>query len=104
MDPGFGDLPPSFLIAFAVVGLFIAVVLVLVVTSAVRSRKVLRDSGLDPLAAPAQIAARLAPRPTGHPDKVLEQRLAELDDLHRRGVITDAEHKGARATALRGEH
>jgi uncharacterized membrane protein len=32
----------------------------------------------------------------------LEQRLAELDDLHARGVISDEEHRSARAEALRG--
>lgn len=31
-----------------------------------------------------------------------EQRLAELDDLHARGVISDEEHREARAEALRG--
>lgn len=30
----------------------------------------------------------------------MEQRLAELDDLHRRGVITDAEHDAGRRAAL----
>jgi hypothetical protein len=35
------------------------------------------------------------------PTATLEQRLAELDDLHRRGVISDEEHRAARADALR---
>ena len=103
MEPGFGGFPPFFMIAFAVVGVFIAVVFVFVVTSAVRSRKVLRDSGLDPLAAHAQIAARLAQGPLATPTKSLEQRLAELDDLHRRGVISDSEHGDARRAALAGD-
>ncbi len=30
-----------------------------------------------------------------------EHRLAELDDLHRRGLITDDERRDARAEALR---
>ena len=34
------------------------------------------------------------------PTQSLEQRLTELDDLHRRGVISDAEHTTARAKAL----
>jgi len=29
-----------------------------------------------------------------------EQRLSELDDLHRRGLITDDEHSTARRAAL----
>ena len=100
MDPDFGDFPTFFLVAFGVVALFIAAVLAMVVVGAVRSRRVLREGGLDPLAAPAQIAARFANgqlRATGQP---LEQRLAELDDLHRRGVITSAEHDAARNAAL----
>ena len=103
MDPGFGDFPPFFLIAFVVVGVLVAVGFVVAETSAVRSRKVLRDSGLDPLAAHAQIAARLAQGPLATPAKSLEQRLAELDDLHRRGVISDSEHGAARMAALAGE-
>jgi hypothetical protein len=103
MDPGFGDFPPFFLIAFAVVGAFILVAFGFAVTSAVRSRQVLRDSGLDPLAAHAQIAARLAQGPLATPVRSLEQRLAELDDLHRRGVISDSEHGDARRAALAGE-
>ena len=101
MEPGFGDFPPFFLIMFGVVATFIVVVLVMGVVSAVRSRKVLRDAGLDPLAAHAQIAARLAHGPLGAQEKSLEQRLAELDDLHRRGVISSTEHEAARAEALR---
>jgi hypothetical protein len=100
MQPGFGDFPPIFLIMFGVVATFIVVVLVMVVVSAVRSRKVLRESGLDPLAAHAQIAARLAHGPLATPGKSVEQRLAELDDLHRRGVITTAEHDAGRRAAL----
>ena len=103
MDPGLGDFPPYFLIAFAFVGAFILVAFVFAVTSAVRGRKVLRDSGLDPLAAHAQIAARLVQGPLATPAKSLEQRLAELDDLHRRRVISDSEHGAARRAALLGE-
>ena len=100
MEPGFGAFPPFFLIAFGVVALFILTVFVLGVMSAVRSRRVLRESCLDPLAAHAQIAARLAHGPLGAQQKSREQRLAELDDLHRRGVITTAEHDSARTAAL----
>ena len=103
MDPGFGDFPPFLLIAFGVVALFVLAVFVMVAVGAVRSRRVLRDSGLDPLAAHAQIAVRLADGPLGAARKPLEQRLAELDDLHRRGVITAAEHDAGRRAALTGQ-
>jgi hypothetical protein len=103
MNPGFGDFPTFFLVAFAVVALLIVAVGVMVVTGALRSRRVLRDSGLDPLSVPAQIAVRLAQGPAAAPAKSLEQRLTELDDLHRRGVISDAEHAAARGAALNGD-
>jgi len=32
--------------------------------------------------------------------KTIEERLAELDDLHRRGVISDEELKDARAKVI----
>lgn len=100
MDPGFGEFPLFFLIVFGVVAAFILVVLVGIATSIVRSRRVLRDSGLDPLTAQAQIVAGLARGPLTAPVRTLEQQLAELDDLHRRGVITAAEHQEARRDAL----
>ena len=37
---------------------------------------------------------------TGTTRAPLEQRLRELDDLHRRGVISDAEHAAARQRTL----
>jgi hypothetical protein len=101
MDPGLGvEFPPFMKIAFGVFALFFVLVLVLIVKTTVRSRKVLRDNGLDPLAARAQLAVRLARGPLGTPAKSLEQRLSELDDLHRRGLITDDEHSTARRAAL----
>src|ERR1700712_1009498 len=99
MDPGFGDIPVWFEVGLGVFALFFVAVVALIVTTAVRSRKVLRDSGLDPLAAGAQIAARLARGPLATPAQSLEQRLSEVDDLHRRGMITAAEHDAVRAAA-----
>jgi hypothetical protein len=94
------EMPLFMKIAFAVFAVFFVTVLVFAVTGIARSRKVLRQNGLDPLAAQAQIAVRLAQGPLGTRAPGLEQRLAELDDLHRRGVITTAEHEAARRTAL----
>jgi hypothetical protein len=104
MDAGFGNTPPFFEILVGVILVLFLVTAVGIAISVARSRRVLRESGLDPLAARAQIAARLARGPLATPTKSLEQRLAELDDLHRRGVITDAEHQAARAAALGGQH
>lgn len=82
----------------------------------VRARKyrILHDAGIDPLTVDAQIAAKvlrsdvLAPTPpesavaTPPPAASIEERLAELDDLRARGVISDDEHRDARAAVLRG--
>ncbi|MDT0278265.1 hypothetical protein [Blastococcus goldschmidtiae] len=100
MEQDFGEFPSVFLGFFGLVAAFIVVVVVMIVVSLARSRRVLRDSGLDPLAAPAEVAVRLARGPLAAPVRSLEQRLAELDDLHRRGVITDAEHDAGRRAAL----
>ncbi|TYP89085.1 SHOCT domain-containing protein [Blastococcus xanthinilyticus] len=100
MDPGFPELPLFMLIAMGAFGVVFLGALAYIVTTAVRSRRVLRDAGLDPVAAPAQLVARLAQGPLARPATSLEARLAELDDLHRRGLITAAEHAAARARAL----
>jgi hypothetical protein len=100
MDPDFGEFPAFFMIAFILAGLFIVAVGAVVVTGVVRSRKVLRANGMDPMTAHAELAARLAHGPLGTPAKSREQRLAELDDLHRRGLITADEHAEARRAAL----
>jgi hypothetical protein len=102
MNPGFGDFPLFMYIGFAIVALGFVLVVTFIVRTAVRSRGVLRANGLDPLAVPAQLAVRLAQGPLGAPSKSLEQRLAELGDLHRRGLITSEEHEAARAAALEG--
>jgi hypothetical protein len=94
------EMPTFMKIAFAVFAVFFVVVLAFIATGIARSRKVLRESGLDPMAAQAQIAARLAQGPLGTPAQSLEQRLAELDDLHRRGLITTEEHAESRRAAL----
>jgi len=102
MSPGFSDLPVWFEVGLGVFALFFVAVVALIVTTALRSRKVLHDSGLDPLAARAQIAARLSRGPLATPLQSLAQRLSELDDLRRRGMITEAEYVTARAAALGG--
>ena len=100
MDPGFDAFPPFMQVALLIFVVVFIIAVAFGVTSAVRSRKVLRDAGLDPMAAQAELAARLARGPLAGPAKSLEQRLIELDDLHRRGLITDAEHGAARSAAL----
>lgn len=100
MDSGFGDMPVFFQVVMPLMGAAFLVIFALAITSMVRSRRVLRDAGLDPLAAGAEIAARFAKGPLASAPKSLEVRLAELEDLHRRGVISDTELATARAAAL----
>ncbi|MEV8023488.1 SHOCT domain-containing protein [Microbacterium sp. NPDC080220] len=87
----------------------------------VRARKyrILSDAGIDPLTVDAQIAAKvlrsdaLAPAasepavatPPAAPTPAvpaIEQRLIELDGLRARGIISDEEHREARAAVLKG--
>ena len=98
------DGPPTFfLVAFAVVGLLVLCGFVLALVTALRNRRVLKDAGLDPLTAQAQLAVRFAQSgmlAPSVPTQTLEQRLSELSDLHTRGVISDEELAAARAKAL----
>lgn len=87
----------------------------------IRARKyrILSDAGIDPLTVDAQIAAKvlrsdaLAPAaseptvatPPAAPTPAvpaIEQRLIELDGLRARGIISDEEHREARAAVLKG--
>ncbi|MDP4332862.1 SHOCT domain-containing protein [Curtobacterium sp. A7_M15] len=68
--------PPVYDLVWSAVAVLVVVAVVAIVLVARRSRR--RSSG------------------------PLEQRLAELDDLHARGVISDDEHRAARAETLRG--
>jgi hypothetical protein len=91
---------PSWFIA-----LFVIMAIVGVGTSIWRY-SVLRSGGLNPFVAREQLEARLnqsltAPLPAA--DKSMEQRLAELDDLRARGVITDEELAAGRAKIIAGE-
>ena len=99
-DPGLFGFPVVFAVVFAAVALFILTMFVLVGISAVRNARALRRAGVDPLAVESTVLLRLMRQQPG--GRTMEQRLAELDDLHRRRVITDAEHASARARLITG--
>jgi len=93
------------IIAVAVFGIVVAV----------RKHRILKDAGVDPFTVDAAIAAKVlrsdafssstrtpSPEPSPEPALTIEMRLAELDDLRSRGVITEDEHREARAAVLRG--
>ncbi|WIB71088.1 SHOCT domain-containing protein [Curtobacterium sp. MCBD17_026] len=89
-------------IAFGVVAaLTILTTLTIVILTLYRGKR-MADRGQNPLTMQEDIAYQAMQSRTFAPDKPLEQRLAELDDLHARGVISDEEHRSARAEALRG--
>ena len=103
MHQAFEDVSPSgtgfetaFVVVFVVVGLLVLAGFAFVAYAATRSARAARRAGIDPFTSEAQLIAQAV---SGH-GRSLEQRLAELDDLHRRGVISSEEHAAARARAL----
>jgi flagellar biosynthesis/type III secretory pathway M-ring protein FliF/YscJ len=93
-------------VAFVVVGLLFVFAVVRAIIYAPRRRKILRDAGLDPMTASVQMEARLANSallaPAGPAAKTVEERLAELESLHGRGLISSEELHEARAKILAG--
>ncbi len=73
-----------------------------------RRFSVLRSGGLNPFIAREQLESRLnqsqmmSPPAQPAAEKSIEQRLAELEDLHDRGVISDAELAAGRAKTIAG--
>ncbi|PWJ51155.1 hypothetical protein SAMN06264364_12132 [Quadrisphaera granulorum] len=110
-DPGFPE--PSAAGGFGtfmalIVVVFIGVV-VFTIISAARNYAVMKRGGLDPMTAESQLAVDLHQKlnatpppaaPPTAPAKSLEERLAELDDLAARGVISQQERTEARAKLL----
>lgn len=89
-------------IAFGVLAALMILTTLTIVVLALYRGKRMADRGQNPLTMQEDIAYQAMQSRTFAPDKPLEQRLAELDDLHARGVISDEEHRSARAEALRG--
>ncbi len=100
MPVDFGVVEVLIVVIFVIfVIMFVGIVLFMALAAA-RSKRALEAGGLDPLAAEAQLAARAANSNLLAPRRSLEDRLAELDDLRSRGVISEDEHATARAKAL----
>jgi len=95
--------PTWFIVLFVVVA-------VIGIGSAIWRTVVLRKGGLNPFVAKEQMEVQLrkklretaAPTPAP-PTKTMEERLAELDDLHERGVITAEERAAGRAKVIGGD-
>ena len=107
--PGMGVAGDAFSALFGLVVVLVIAGAVFTVVVAMRKRRILRDAGIDPYTVDAAIAAKvlrsdlLAPsRSEPHEAPSIEKRLGELDDLRARGIITEDEHREARAAVLRG--
>jgi hypothetical protein len=106
-DPSSFDLVATFIkIVFVVFGLLFVLAIVRGVIYAPRRRKILRDAGLNPMTASAQLEAKLASSallaPAAAAQKTVEERLADLESLHGRGLISSEELHAARAKVLAG--
>lgn len=95
---GDGAFTALFTVASVVVGLGFVSVIVTVIVRSTRMAK----RGQNPFTLQEDLAYQATRSQALAPSKTLEQRLAELDDLRARGVISDEEHRVARAEALRG--
>lgn len=90
--------------------IFFVIVVVIAVTGAIVRAVTLARGGLNPVVAKEQLEVRLAENlksaataaPSG-PAKAIEERLAELDDLHDRGIITAEERAAGRAKIIAGD-
>ncbi|MGN8550954.1 UNVERIFIED_CONTAM: SHOCT domain-containing protein [Microbacterium sp. SLM126] len=113
IDPGLGE--PGIFGGFSVIfAVFVVVVLVgigLSVYIGIRKYMLIKQAGHDPFTVDAALAAKVLNsdvlRPgtavdDAAPAKSLEQRLADIDALHERGVISDDERAFARAAILAG--
>ena len=91
-----GGLETAFIVAFGSIAVLVILGVVFVIYGMVRSARAARSAGIDPFTSEAQLLAQAR---SGRSTPI-EQRLRELDDLHRRGIISDDEHSAARSRAL----
>ncbi|MGN6272501.1 MAG: SHOCT domain-containing protein [Protaetiibacter sp.] len=92
----------GFVVFFGLVVLFIVAVVVVMIVMISRNAAKARQLGHDPLTMQTELAARAMDSGLLAPQKSLEARLAELDELRARGVISAEEHAKARADTLSG--
>ena len=78
----------SFAAVFVIFALVVVGGIVFSVVTAVRKASVLKDAGLDPFTADAQVLAQASASQLLAPERSAESRLAEAQDLHARGLIT----------------
>ena len=99
-DGPFTDAPSWFVALFVFAGIMVVGGWIFRAVQAGQRFKVYRDAGLNPLTHQAEIEAKIAQAGFMTKPISIEQRLAELDDLCQRGVISDSERTAARAKIL----
>lgn len=111
MSTGFGAFGLVFGVVFVLVTLLIVAVFVFMVVATIRRTRAVRAEGLDPLTGDIALAGQLsrsqllapASPPVGHigsEHRSTTERLAEVDELLRNGVIDAGEHQAQRARIL----
>ncbi|MCW2750074.1 MAG: hypothetical protein JWR83_1184 [Aeromicrobium sp.] len=101
MDDGFPSDSTfnSIFVVFIIVFVLAAVASVFI---AARNWNAAKKAGYDPLTIQTDLATKAMSSGMMAPQKSLEDRLKEVDDLLARGVISAAEHATARAEILKG--
>lgn len=92
----------AFGVMFTVVSIIIAAGFVTVIVIIVRNVAKVTSAGHDPLTLEADLAMRALDSEILAPAKSIEQRLAEIEDLAARGLISPEERLAARADVLAG--
>ena len=100
--PGFGAFSLLFVVLSAIFLIFFLCAVGLIIFLWVKSYQAVKSQGVDPLSVPGQVVGRLAKSDLLASEGSVEARLQELDDLRARGVISDEEHRAARARVLAG--
>ena len=92
----------SFDFMFTLVPVLIGIGFVVTIIIAVMNWKKAADAGVNPLTMETEAMTTLIKSKALAPEKNLEARLKEVDDLLARGVISAAEHATARTEILKG--
>lgn len=102
--------PTWLVVAVVTLAVVVGIGFIIAIGSAIRRASILRQAGLSPMFAREQLEAQLAKNlrngaaPTsGLPAKSIEERLAELEALYERGVITAEELAAGRAKVIGGD-
>jgi hypothetical protein len=82
-------------VAFMFVAVFGTIIFVIV-----KNVQKARELGHDPFTMETELAAKAIDSSLLSPGQTIESRLAELDGLRTRGIITEAEYTKARAEAI----